>query len=286
MAALLLGALGLFPACKSTYSRDKIKDEIAQLAQKEYRLRMEVVETGDTVTARYYLKNLRGELVADDQKLWRDSEHMLMVLSRVTLSMDNPPRFFVLELIDSDNPNLRFTFTRYIDDIKKYFAEAVSMTQFFDSLIMEFVIGNDRKIFDPEEMDLVRFLLMSLAADETQTGKAADVVARDIPLRDFVAQVAANRVKRFLRERSDIKEGYFLRQVLGQFEQKLGEFKILIDIVPKPAQAEPVTFYEKTIFPLAAKVSSEVIAGYKIRDFEKILVSEKHSGKVGLFPRK
>ncbi len=285
-AGIIVLALFLFPACKSTYSRDKVKEEIIQLAQKEYKLQMNVLEKGDTITAWYNINNLRGELLADDQVVWKDAEHLLLVLSRVTLSMKNPPQFFVLELVDEKNPRIRFSFTRYVEDIKKYFSEAMSMTQFFDSLLMEFIIGDERKVFDPEEMDMVRFLMMAIVADEG-SGKNPPLAmeAQEIRLPDFLAGIAANRTRRLLRERPDMKKNYYLRKVVGRFEEEGSQYKFFLDLVPKPAAGVPSQFMEKTIFPFVAKEIDQLLKSYKFKGFHKILLSDKYSGKAAVFPR-
>jgi len=282
----LIGVLAIISGCRSsTYSRENIKADLASLAKKEYGLKMDVFEVNDTIIARYTLKNLQGELMAEDQKLWQDTDHLLMVLIRVTLSMDHPPKFFVLEIADEENPDIRFSFTRYVGDVKKYLAEAISTTQYYDTLLMEFIIGNEKKVFDPSEMDLVQFLLMALSAEDANGQEKLHFAPQEVWLPDFLAGVAANRARRLLKEKPEIKSNYFLRQVIGQFEEPAGEYRFLIDLVPKSPQNLPGSLLDKTVFPFVARETAELIKSYKFQDFSKILVTDKHTGRMMSFPR-
>ncbi len=283
----------LLPACESsTYKKETIQQSVAELAKKEYKLDVEVKEAGRTLGVRFRVRSLLSELVAEDQLFWKQMDDLMMVLSRVALSTDVPPEFFVLEIADAENPRIRLLFTRCIQDVRKVMAEALSRTQYLDRLLIEFVLGDKRMNFDPSEMDLVR--LMMMAVDIPQDERPAETEFRpdEVPMPEFLAKVAANYARRVLRDKKDMKDEYLLRQVTASYQTS--HFTVLLDLVSAPGarqtaggQARPAPgFLESRVLPMVAKEVATLFRSYKFEAFSGITVIEKNSGKILTVPRK
>jgi hypothetical protein len=283
---LALPALLGLSACQPTYKRESIKESVKELAKKEYKLDVEVEETGKTLGVRFKVDNLFGEMVADDQLIWKQMDDLMLVLSRITLSSDVPPEFFILDVCDNEHPDTHIVFTRYVEDVKKLMSDALSRNQYLDRLLIEFVIGGKRVEFDPNEMDMVR--LMMLTAESGFSGPAnpreSAPTISEVDFRDFLAKVAANYTRRLLRETGGLKTRVQLRQVTGSFNNMSnsgkGYFKLLLDIASKPAAPLPPRFMELEVLPVVAREVGDMFKSYKFQDFSAITVAEKNSGKI------
>jgi len=280
----------LLVGCGPTYKRETMHESITELAKKEYKLDVEVKEVGETIGVQFRVKNMLGELVAEDQLLWEQMEDLMMVLSRIMLSSDDPPTFIVLDVVDEENPATHLIFTRYVQDIKKIMGVVLSRNQFLDRLLMEFVIGGKRTVFDPYDFDVVR--LMMMAMDSFQEGKTLSEGVfglEDVDFPGFLAKVAANSTRRFLRDKKPMKKRLVLRRVSAEYlwsRRGQGQFKILLDLVSKPGIKLAPTFLDDNVLPFVAEEAAKVFRSYKFTRFADIMVVEKNSGKMLLIPRK
>jgi len=288
----VIGLSFIFSACNPTYQRETIKESVKELAKKEYKLDVEVKEVGDTLGVQFRIRNMLGEMVAEDQLMWKQMEDLMMVLSRVTLSADKPPAFFVVDIVDEENPNIHFVLTRYVRDLQMLMAEALSRTQFLDRLLMEFVIGKKTIPFDPYEIDLIRLMMMAIAP----TGEEGELVFRleEVYLPDFLTKVTSNTLRRIFREEKKLKRSYTLRKVETSFVETSfeensvdrGKFEILLDLISTPQVRFSAAYIEAKILPKVALEAGKIFRGYKFTGFADIVVIEKNSGKALTVGRK
>ncbi len=270
------------PACGPTYKRENIKESVRKLALKEYGLDVEVREEGETLGLRFKAPNLISELTSGSEEIYTKMNGLFMVLVRVVLSTDNPPEFIVLDMEDADNPKFRLVFTRYVEDLRKSMAEALSHSQNQDRLLEEFVIGDRHVPFDPQDMDLVRLMLMAMDSNADSSSSATNGYSlQDVDFKYFLERVAENVTRRALKEQDDISDTTVVRQITAHFEKSAGgQLRILLDMVSKPSLPLAPAFIEKTVLPLAAKEVSELFKSYRFKDFGGITVIEKNSGKI------
>jgi len=280
--ALALGFMSV--ACGPTYKRETMKESIKELAKKEYKLDVKVLEVGETIGVQFRVNNMLGELVAEDQMLWEQMEDMMLVLSRIMLSADDPPEFMVLDVVDGENTGTHLIFTRYTYDIKKVMGEVLSRNQYFDRLLMEFVIGGRRTVFDPYEMDIVRLMMMAMDSFDKEEAENYQFELEEVVFTDYLAKVAANTTRRTVREKKSMKNGYVLRQVTSQFDG--GHFKILLDLVTRPGITLAPRYLDKKVLPIIAEEAVKIFKSYKFEGFSDITVIEKNSGKMFMLMRK
>jgi hypothetical protein len=281
MAALLF-MCAVFTGCGPTYQRENVKETIKKLAEKEYGLDVEVREQGETLSLRFRTPNLIGELTSGNEDIYRKMNGLFMVLIRVVLSTDNPPDFIILDLIDADNPRFRLVFTRYVEDLRKAMAEAISHTQTQDRLLEEFVIGDRHIAFDPQDMDLVRLMLMAMdsSAESAAPAKPSDAL-EDVDFKYFLERVAENVTRRVLKEEDEISDNTVIRQINARFEpEEAGQLRILLDMASRPSITLAPSFIEETVLPLAAKEVKQLLKSYRFKDFSGITVIEKNTGKI------
>lgn len=281
---IVLFGLALLPACHPSYSRRAVGNKIKELAKIDYDLQVSVVDVGQTINVRYEVPNVVGELASEDQKLAKNIDNLMVVLSRVVLSADDPPDFFVVDVADADNPGLHFVLTRYVDDLRKMMAEGLSRSSFTDRLLMEFVINGKRVPYDPYEMDLVRLMLMGAEASYSGPQEEKEFETDEVSYPDFLAKVSANTMRRLFRENEKKVGGYVLRKVEAQFGS--GKFEIFLDLVSKPRAKAPANWIDVKILPWVAKEAGNIFNSYRFKGFDSILVVEKNSGKLLSVPRR
>ncbi|MCG3204178.1 MAG: hypothetical protein KCHDKBKB_00884 [Elusimicrobia bacterium] len=270
----------LLPACKPTYKKDTLKESVKELARKEYKLDVDVQQTGKTLGLRFLVKDLITELYSGDAGFYKKMNGLFTVLARVVLSSEEAPEFMVLEIVDADNPQFRLSFTRYEEDLRKAMAEALSFTQSQDRMLEEFVVGGRRIPFDPQEMDLVRLMMMAIDSKE---GPKTDTryVLEEVRFEDFLMRVAENTLRRTLREKKEVEKNAVVREVkasLGDHEGKKGQLTVLLDLVAKPSATLTPLFVQDRVLPFVEKELTALFKSYRFKNFSGIQIVEENTG--------
>lgn len=274
-------------ACSPTYKKETYQQSIRDLAKKEYKLDVEVAENGKTLGLRYRVPNLINEMTSGDDTIYKQMNGLFMILARVALSADISPDFIVLDISDQENPQFRVVFTRYVEDLKKSFADALSYTDNQDRLLEEFIVGKKRVTFDPQDMDLVRFMMMAMDAPEPKTADDYKFKLEDVKFPEFIAKVMENTLRRVLREDDKVNKEVQLRQVSASFTRTStpSNLHVMLDLVSAPAAKPAPKFIDSVVFPRVMKEVSGVMKSYRFQDFAAITVIEKNSGKIVTTPR-
>lgn len=282
LTPFLLTSLFLFPACESTYKRATLKESIRDLAKKEYKLDVEVKENGETIGIQYVVPNLMEQLLASDQEMWKKMEDLLLVLTRTALSTDHPPQFLLLDVVDQDNPAIHLRFTRYVRDIQKLMTDAISRTQFFDRLLIEFEINGKKIPFDPNDADAIRLMLLMMESFTSDKKAEKNFIVPDLKLMDFLSDVASNTMRRELREGKETADVVVLRDIKSRFdssENQGPQFRVFIDLVSKPGVPKPSTWMREKVLPFVILKIQDLFKSYKFDQFTAITVMEMNSGQ-------
>lgn len=272
--------LMLVSGCESTYKKETLKQSVQELAKKEYKLDVDVAQEGKTLGVRFKIPNLLSELYSGDEDIYKKMNGLFTILARVGLSSDVSPDFIVLDIVDEGNPNFRLVFTRYMEDVRKSMAEALSYSQSQDRLIQEFVVNGKRIAYDPSEMDLVR--VMMLAVDTEAADKPLGAFILDeVSLNGFLERVTENTMRRLFRERREVKDEIQAREVTVS----LGDhFNVLLDLVSRADVRMAPQFVEQSVLPLVAKEVGAILKSYRFDKLSDITIIEKNSGKTLTVP--
>ncbi|MFN0118091.1 MAG: hypothetical protein ACKVQC_07370 [Elusimicrobiota bacterium] len=271
-----------FSSCKPTYQKENFVDTIKFLAKKEYGIDVvDVKQTGQTLGLRFTLDNLLTDLASGDEKTSREINGLFVILVRVSISSDIPPKFVVLEIADKSNPDFRLVLTRYIEDVKKLFAEALSVTDSQDRLIQEFVMGEKHVPFEADEMALIRMMMMAVESNN-KPNLNATFDLKDVSFELFIAGVAANQMRRLLKNRKEFKEELILRQVTASFDRdnvQNNNFKVFLDLVSQNTVSGTTKMIETTVLPYVGQQIHDLLKSYKFKDVKNIIVIDRNSGK-------
>jgi hypothetical protein len=157
-------------------------------------------------------------------------------------------------------------------------AEALSYSQTQDRLLEEFVIGERRVPFDPQEMDLVRLMMMAMDSSTTPSDFVTPPFQlQAVQFKDFVTRVVENTMRRLLREKKEVNKQAVVREVTAQFDpprQDRGQVKVFLDLVSKPSVTPAPLFLEQTVLPLVAEEVADLFKSYRFRDFGGITVGQ------------
>lgn len=171
--ALLLVGLGL-AGCRATYTTGTVADTIREMCQREYGVDVKVLTAGKTIGAFLPVENLvQSDLSLSDGALDK-VEHVMLTVSRVTLSSEFPYQFFTITAQDAGT-GIRVTFIRFIKDIRRLLTDDISRNDYFQRMLLE-----------------VEF------APEGETGRAAAFTLREVSMGDFLARQLARRANQEL----------------------------------------------------------------------------------------
>jgi hypothetical protein len=278
-------AILFLAGCESTYKKDSLQQSVRDLAKKQVGLDVEVAETGRTLGLRFRVPDLAGEITSGDDALYKKMNGLFLVLVRVALSSDVPPRFIVLDIVDDARPIFHLVFTRYVEDIRRSMAEAISYTDSQDRLLQEIVVGSRRVPFDPYEIDLVRLVMMSADA-AADPAPIEPFQLDDVMFEEFIAKVTENKARRIFRERKDTKDDVMLRDVRASFQmmpEEDGRFSILLDLVSTTGPRPSIGLLEK-VLPVIAGEAGQLFKSYRFDGISIIQVIEKNTGKMISIP--
>lgn len=274
--ALLIALVLMFSACKPTYQKETLKESVQQLAKKEYKLDVDVANVGNTLGARFHVPELLSEMYSGDDDIYKKMNGLFTILARVALSSDLSPEFIVLDIVDEGNPEFHLVFTRHMLDVRKSMAEALSYSQSQDRLIQEFVVGGKRVVIDPEELDLVRIMMMAADIPTKLNPTLAPFSLKDVRRDEFLSRVIENTAKRLLREKRNIKDEVQIRNITASFPKN--NFQLLLDLAARPKGTLGESFLRENIFPILAKEVGAVFKSYRFDAFSDITLVEKNSG--------
>ena len=132
--------------------------------------------------------------------------------------------------------------------------------------------------FDPGDTDLVRLLMMSVDTEEDATPAANELVLTEVQPPVFLAKVTAKTIQHVLRDEPAVKNNFILRDVTGSNLED-GTFDFELDLMPQIKYKDAGELLENKIFPLVKENIQDVFHSYSNIPFQKIIVTEKNSGK-------
>jgi len=297
--------------CSPTYRSDKIVEDVKKISRTEYGVDADVKLVGKTLTARVLIDNLMSVLLSSEEGEGKKAWDLMTVLSRVCLSTDAPVDFFVVVAADKQDPNNRFVFIRYVDDVKRVMLDDISRNEFFDGTLVELKIQGKTYFIDPAELDFLKVLLLALGSEKEGAGVAPpEAWAEDVDFPAFLARAAAQRLKRVLSEKGRVSDHFVVRDVSGQYETSPGRFLFQLDLIRKPSPEEavkpdrllddsgtigsmvralkvsfgnitrkPPVALDKDILPFSAGEMAKFLKRYDFKDFTSVEVDEVNSGR-------
>jgi hypothetical protein len=254
LLAGLLPGLILFAGCFSSdfspsYKEAEIGINIQKICLEECKLKVIPLKAGNTLwiyAPQQRILHAQFGKVADkvfDEELIDKVRNILNSISRVCLSADKSPEFFVLALSDI-NLGLDYSLTANISDIKRSTAGGVPWTE-----------ANKRYV--------INFELAPNAVGD-QTGEHLKIF--DIKMADFLSLQIAQRVRMFFQD-SEVKKAYTLKEADAAFKYNKFIFNYSVVRISEPKEKIDIAQEILNIITYCFKT-------YEFKDFEEVEIRD------------
>jgi len=254
----ILPLIGFGTGCGPTYPKDTLASSVMELCKKEYGIDVSVQMTGKTLGVRVPLDKLFDSTLQLSPDVGSQLDGVILSTSRVVLSTDDPPDFYVVVAQDKRIPGVELKLTRYVKDIRRLHYNDISRGEYTKRMLFEF--GLDLGIF--QEGDQFRI--------------------EEVHFESFLAQQMAHRIKLYVDEEKSLQETFQLKSSRGEFitprpysygerEERFGHFLITLDLQKRGmdlwGEAVPED-HQKAILEAVLQVTSEVLRGYRFESFD------------------
>lgn len=272
---LAICLLACLPACRATYPGRSVNQTIAQICQKEYGVQVLVVSKGRTIGALIPVKNIlakdtsRNDLALSNDVLEK-IEHVMLTVSRVTLSSEFKFDFFVVTARDAKT-GVEVSFVRYLKDVRRLMTDDISRSDYFQRLLIEtrFLPGDRNPMQGSYE-------LHEYFLPEVLAGQIADRMRQ---------QLNSNLVLPRLFKVENVK-GEFVR--LPGRAWSSGRFRLSLHFEPG---AEPFTTLgnpdlQEAFIQLFLRTAQNVTRRYEFFAFEGMEIVDQTGRRLAYFDRK
>jgi len=296
IAAMMLISLFATGCGHVTYPKETLQESVAELCKEEYNIDIDVKWLGTTLALYLPLSNLFDINLSLSEDAQEKVQDVLLSASRIVLSTDADVKFYCVIAQDIRIPEIQLIIIKYVDDVKRAFFYDISRGEYFKRTLIDI---NENPQAKKEQSIIGVFEKMKL--DDTMQKKVLDDFFRsppsslegigywqgkfyikDIAMEEFLAQQMASRVKTRFRENEDLHK-YTIKSVTGKFVTQ-DEFRfflitfnaesLLFVIDPKERSA-----MEREIFKNIFETASNVVYGYKFKDFNFLKIAEETSQK-------
>jgi len=274
-----------------TYPKEGLAESVVKLCKKEYDIDIDVHLAGKTLVIYLPLTNLFNLQLAISESAQDKIQNVLLSASRIVFSTDAGIEFYCIIAQDTRLPEIQFVIIKYVDDAKRAFFHDISRGEYYKRSLIDINENPQAKkekaitdVFDKMKLgkewqekvmdDFFRGSPSSLKGIGYWNEK---FYVKDITLPEFLAEQIANRIRLKFRETEHLTK-YALRSVSGKFIEKedTGIFFISFnaELLLFAADPDEKKTIERDIFTNVVEVLSEVIYGYKFRDFNFAEITE------------
>jgi len=181
----LFSLLAFLTACNHspTYKKETAAQTFAQICKKEFKIDVKSWYIGDTLWVYVPLARL---LDKDNQFYPENKEHinhMFMVLRRMVLSIDRPPKFYAFVFSDIKERGADLFYIGYVPDLIKIDFNAISLGQWYERSAFSFSL-NPKAMNDTEgkhfsRMDITKGDLLSFLVRQSIEAKFSDTKIKE-----------------------------------------------------------------------------------------------------------
>lgn len=233
--------------CGPTYPKITLSESLIRLCKEEYNVDVSVQIAGKTLGVYVPLEKLFDSTLRLSPDVGSQLDGVILATSRVVLSTDDPPDFYVVVAQDKRIPGVELRLVRYVQDIRRLNYGDLSRNEYTKRMIFEFGLGLG--IFSGEEQ---AFHL------------------EEIKLEQFLAVQMAQRMKAKFDEEKELQGGLEIKSVRGEFIPS--RFVITLEaqeFATTPWEIEETTD-EKRVLASALEVVLEVLKGYRFDAFDGV----------------
>jgi hypothetical protein len=250
----------LFSSCIKVndpyYPAEIIPQEITKICQKEYSLDVKVNIFEDTLWLYIPLQRFVDQTGEVDQDFINTLNHVMLSISRVIMSTELPPQFYVIVASDTKDVGADYILVGYILDVKRYLYNFISREEFSKRQVVNYGLN-------PEALGDI---------------KGEHVKFRNIMLNAFILAQIEQRIA--LRFEEDNLLSKFKIQEIKTIPQD-NNIKFILDI-----KGTDNFKYDVDFANIALKTIAYVFFAYDFKEFETVTIVDSYSGKTNIYNRK
>ena len=195
--------------CAPTYPKEKFTDSIIKICKDEYKFDVKVATTGKTVAIYLPLQELWDSSSSLTKEAAEKINHVILSVSRVALSTNAKYDFYIVIAQDLRVPDVQIIIVKSVDDVKKFWLNAISLGEFSKRMLIDKRISPQAKkehvvkeAFEKMNLDekwqdsVMNDFFRSQPATLEDIGYwAGRFYIKDISLPEFLAAQIASRMK-------------------------------------------------------------------------------------------
>ncbi len=136
---LLFSVLFLVSSCTipPTYKRQDVREEIKRICKEEFNIDVVVKDVGHTIWIYAPCKGILNEKMEIKDSVIDKIRNISLTISRVLLSLDKPPKFYVMAISDIYETGVEITEIVNFEDLKKFFLFYLSREELTDRSVIK-----------------------------------------------------------------------------------------------------------------------------------------------------
>ncbi|MCQ9207294.1 MAG: hypothetical protein NG740_05395 [Omnitrophica bacterium] len=276
-----------------TYPKATLRESIIKLCRDEYDLNVDVTLSGKTLALYMPLMNLFGATLSLSEEAQDKIQDVILGASRITLSTDADIKFYCIITQDVRIPEIQLVIIKYVDDIKRAFYSDISRGEYFKRTLIDMSENPQAK-----KEKAITDVLDKMELDQEMRDKVLDDFFRSEPgsldgigywngkfyiknitFEEFLAEQIASRIRMRFSEEESLNR-YDLKLVTGNFAVKDRFRFFLISFSAESllftSTPDERALMEDDIFKNIINEISNVVYGYKFRDFNLVKIEEKN----------
>ncbi|MGD2278899.1 MAG: hypothetical protein PVH45_02245 [Candidatus Omnitrophota bacterium] len=290
-AAALAGSVFLLASCMPTYPKEKLPEAVKSVCKLEYDMDVDVVVVGNTMGIYYPMSGLLDMGLGINRDAWDTISNLVLVASRVVLSTDADIRFYCVITQDARLPELQVVIIKYVEDVKRGMYRNISRNESYKRTLFTINLTPQakkersiEKVFDKLNInDKTRQKVL----DEffrTPPTELTDIgywrgrfYLKNITMPEFLSAQIANRIKIDFRSDKELSEKFDYKSAEGKFVSEKGKNYVLLKfkIIDKVA-GDDMTKPRVEKMEEIMKIASEVVYGYKFKDFDFMEMEDQY----------
>ena len=293
ISLLLVFTLAVAGCDKATYPKEKLAESVKELCKSEFNVAIDVKFVGNTLAIHLPVTNLFDLTLSISKNAQDKIQDVLLGASRVALSTDADLKFYCVIAQDERLPEIQLIIIKYVDDVKRAYLQDISRGEYFKRTIID-INENPQakkeqeiiKVFDKMKLnkEWQDRVLDDFFRSEPNSLKGIGYwqdkfYVKNITIEEFLAEQIAARIKIRFREKEELQK-YAIKSVTGKFKkeenQKIFAITFKSESLLFVVDLETRYGLEKEIFENIYEVASNVIYGYKFRDFNFISIEEEN----------
>ncbi len=284
--------------CGPTYPSELLDDAIIQLCREEYKVEVNVKIIGNTIGVYIPIENLFDPTLNISKEAAKNINDVILSVSRVTLSTDAEINFYIVIAQDPILPEIEVVLIRYVNDLKMLHFDQISRGEFIKRLVIgikltpqaqkEKVLRNVFSRLNIKDAD-------KLIAEYLETSRVTSIgdigywqntfYTKDIQMGEFLALQVSDRVKSGFIAVPELKEGFKLNLIKGEFLKEGGKdfFRFSFNVTPAKDRVLSSGEYcdaDSMVCDIVLKEVADVMHGYKFSDFWNIEIINTKDNKI------